>query len=139
MDSVKKRLLIRSGCILPLIIGAFIYIFSGDNLISSYLGTRLGVHVAKIGFPAIIRNHLCDYLWAYSLVHFLYVANRYDNEKLKTIFVLSLSFSLLMEGIQLIPLLNMTFDPADIVVEVLAEVSALFVIKYIGGQYDEKN
>ncbi|MBQ0059318.1 MAG: hypothetical protein KBS83_05100 [Lachnospiraceae bacterium] len=70
-------------------------------------------------------------LWAYALVFSLYLIIGNNTAELKKVFRIALAFALIMEVLQLTPLVKGTFDVADIMLEYLAEVTAVTVIKII--------
>ena len=72
-------------------------------------------------FP--FENHLADVLWAYVLT--IVLAYFLD---VKTAAVIAVAFEVVVETLQLLPRLNATFDPLDIVFEVLASLLAVTVI-----------
>ena len=76
-----------------------------------------------------VRNYFLDMMWGYALVYALYLFTGNDTAELMKILIIAFIFSAIMEVLQLTPFVRGTFDIFDIIVEFLAEVSAVFIIK----------
>ncbi|MGN0320491.1 MAG: hypothetical protein ACI4D1_06235 [Lachnospira sp.] len=130
----KKEVFIN--IILPIMTGAVIYyIISPDVVfvqrIDAFIGTGMhaGEQAARNAVTVLIRNYLPDILWAYALTFSILFATGNNAAHLRGIFLTAASFSTVMEILQLTPLVKGTFDVADIIVEVVAELVAVFIIK----------
>lgn len=86
------------------------------NKLNILLPLILGVIIYLINTPGIIRNHLCDFLWAYSLAFSL----TYIELSNKETFIITLSTGAVFELLQKVHLIKGTFDILDILVELLA-------------------
>nr|MCR5748113.1 hypothetical protein [Lachnospiraceae bacterium] len=76
---------------------------------------------------SVTRYYLPDMLWGYALVFALYGCM--DEKDIRIPFVISLFFSAVVEGLQLLPFIPGRFDIVDIVAEVIAETAAVYIIK----------
>lgn len=128
--------------IFPLIIGAIIYyVVSPDVIFVRKIDSLLGTNMHMIStVPVFIRNYLLDMLWAYALLFAIYVV--IDNTTVVKAFVIGVIFSTGMELLQLTTLVKGTFDVIDIVVEIIAEIAAVLIIKNYNlreEKYEEKN
>lgn len=86
------------------------------NKLNIILPLILGLLIYTVNKPGIIRNHLCDFLWAYSLAFSLtYI----ELNKTQT-FIITLLTGIIFELFQKIHLIKGTFDILDILVELLA-------------------
>lgn len=86
------------------------------NKLNIILPLILGVIIYLIKSPGIIRNHLCDFLWAYSFAFSL----TYIELNNKETFIITLSTGVIFELLQMMHLIRGTFDILDILVELLA-------------------
>lgn len=86
------------------------------NKLNIILPLILGIIIYLINTPDIIRNHLCDFLWAYSLAFSL----TYIELNNKETFIITLSTGVVFELLQMMHLIKGTFDILDILVELLA-------------------
>lgn len=86
------------------------------NKLNITLPLILGVIIYLVNTPGIIRNHLCDFLWAYSLAFSL----TYIELNNKETFIITLSSGVVFELLQMMHLIKGTFDILDILVELLA-------------------
>lgn len=87
-----------------------------NNKLNITLPLILGVIIYLVNTPGIIRNHLCDFLWAYSLAFSL----TYIELNNKETFIITLSSGVVFELLQMMHLIKGTFDILDILVELLA-------------------
>jgi len=76
-----------------------------------------------------VRNYLLDMLWGYALVFALSLFTGNNTAEIRKIFIIAVIFSAVMEILQLTSIAKGTFDVFDIIVEFLAEVTAVFIIK----------
>ncbi|MDY5102537.1 MAG: hypothetical protein SPE81_05510 [Agathobacter sp.] len=120
----------------PIIIGTIIYyLISPDVLFVEWIDTFLGkvMHISCIDssfwLVKFIRNYMLDMMWGYALVFALYFIIGNNSADLLKIFVIAFTLSAVMEILQLTPFVEGTFDVLDIIVEFLAEVVAVFIIK----------
>lgn len=86
------------------------------NKLNITLPLILGVIIYLVNTPGIIRNHLCDFLWAYSLAFSLTYIELNNKETL----IITLSSGVVFELLQMMHLIKGTFDILDILVELLA-------------------
>lgn len=129
MKSRGKALLYALHILVPLLAGAGIYVFSpGDTYLSDVLRgflpeCRIPLNAAALP-QRILRNYFCDAAWAYALT--FSVIPLIGSAKRKIFFSAALCacFSACLEFLQLRPGFAGTFDPADLVTEALACMSA---------------
>ncbi len=93
--------------ILPLVMGALIYIISRTN--SNYFLEFLSIDNEKINFPGVIKFNIIDGLWAFSISSLLQIIWNWKFEKsLLLWFIILIVVSIYFE-------INFgTFDPIDI-------------------------
>jgi hypothetical protein len=127
---------ILANIVVPILLGSVIYyLFSPDVLFVKSIDsiTGLDFHITiyeKNNFVfEFIRNYFLDMLWAYALVITLFYLIGNNTASLLKIFLIAFSFSVAMEILQVTSIAKGTFDRCDIVVEFLAEVAAVFIIK----------
>jgi glycopeptide antibiotics resistance protein len=112
-----------------LLIGLIIYLLFKPHsyiseLIYNLLGSSLYIHTDS-AFAEILRNYLCDILWAYSLIFVIdYLCE--CNFLLEIIF--AWIFEVVMEVIQIYPIIPGTFDILDIILEVSTTVVGVCII-----------
>lgn len=131
-----KKLHSILNAVIPLIVGAMIYYFlSPDVKFVKFIDEIIG---KGVHFPSLledyfvvkfIRFYLLDMLWGYALVFSLSLILGNNAAKRKMILLIAVAFSTVMELLQLTPLVGGTFDLADLLVEGLSEVLAVFIIK----------
>jgi glycopeptide antibiotics resistance protein len=68
-------------------------------------------------------------VWGYSLVFALFICSGNNTVGLLRIFIVAVVFSIAMESLQLTNIVRGTFDVFDIMVEVLSEGVAVFIIQ----------
>lgn len=134
MDRKERGLLLHS--IVPIFLGGVIYyIFSPSVLFVKTIDALIGMefHITVLGKTSVlyefVRNFFLDMLWAYALIFGLFYMIGSNAASLWKIFLIALSFSLVLEILQITPIAKGTFDFWDIVVEVLAEGFAVLIIK----------
>ena len=132
----SKEIGLIANIAIPVWAGALYYFFvSPEIVIVKQLNIiRNRVFHFKINFPhnivfEFIRNYFLDMLWAYALVFALFFFNGSNTATIWKIFFMAFSFSVIMEVLQCTSAVCGTFDLWDIVVEFLAEVIAVFIIK----------
>lgn len=141
----RIKITIVLNIILPIILGGFVYyLYSPEVWFVEKVDTIIGVEIhlsAKRGSFTweFVRFYLLDMLWAYALVFALFFFMDNNAARLWAIFLLTLSFSCMMEILQLISVVNGTFDIMDIMAMLFAELVAVFVIKRLlkGGSLNE--
>lgn len=154
----RVQFFLLANVLIPLFLGSFLYCLLSPEVIlvkwaDAYLGLRISLENAvalhSAFFFRFIRNHLMDMLWGYALVFALFFlshgklasaerkkqgkdgqpANKTATLDLWEIFAISSIFSVMMENCQLLPHVQGTFDLWDILLELLAELLAVFIIK----------
>lgn len=141
----RVKIITILNIILPIILGGLIYyLYSPEvwfvKIIDNIIGVKIHLNANRGSFIwDFIRFYLLDMLWAYALVFALFFTMDNNTARLLVIFLLTLSFSCMMEILQLISIVNGTFDIMDIVVMLFAEIIAVFVIKRFlkGGSLNE--
>lgn len=125
-----------ANIVIPILLGtAVYYLFSPNVLFVKKMDsiTGLAFHIAIVEKNNLvfefIRNFFLDMLWAYALVFTLFYLMSNNTASLLKTFFIAFSFSAAMEILQVTPIAKGTFDLCDIVVELLAEVVAVFIIK----------
>ncbi len=133
---MKRRISFVANIIFPLLLGTLIYWFASPDVIFVEAVRSLWGESIKSGQGTVfrgvfqfVRYYLLDMLWAYALVFALYFSIGNSAARLKTAFVIAIVFSVVMEVIQLSPIIPGYFDLLDILVEALAEMFAAFIIK----------
>ncbi len=134
MNGARKMAFYMANIGIPLLIGAVIYMFLGDDVIFlkalySWTGTYFGSNPADSVIRMVIRYYLPDILWAYALFFALDLSVDNNAAGLRGISVIAFVFSAIMEVLQLLPVVPGTFDIADIVLEAVAELVAAVIIK----------
>ena len=77
----------------------------------------------------IIRSYVPDILWAYALMFSLVVITGNKTAGIWKMYIVAIIFSAIIEMLQLTGIFKGTFDIVDIVVELIAELIAVFIIK----------
>ncbi len=118
---------------IPLLSGALIYILTDPNvLFVRMLSRQRDIPVLPVNSEStvflFIRCYLLDILWAYALIFSLYFILDKDMGLWK-IFGIGFLFSTIMEVLQLTVVVPGTFDLWDILMEGVAELIAIFIIK----------
>lgn len=120
----------------PILIGAAVYYVISPNVIfvqqlDSLLGNGIHVNTVSSNLFAMrfVRNYLLDMMWGYALVFALYLFTGNNTAEIRKIFIIAVIFSAVMEILQLTSIAKGTFDVFDIIVEFLAEATAVFIIK----------
>lgn len=110
--------------ILPLAVGALIYLLSHDTLILQF-------HFKESDFiiPKIIQNYLPDFLWSFAFFNSLFLIWK-ENKKMAIIYsCASLLISFSLEFLQKVGYINGTFDINDVVVYFLGYIFSYNCIK----------
>lgn len=138
----RNKVFLLANMIVPILTGAVIYyVTSPDVIFVRQLDTILGmrVHMYDISYHStivrFIRYYALDMLWGYALVFALYFILDNNTASLFKIFVIAYVFSVIIEILQLTSFVKGTFDVFDLVVELIAEIAAVFIIKndFFGG------
>lgn len=132
----RNKVFLLANMIVPILTGAVIYyVTSPDVIFVRQLDTILGmrVHMYDISnhstIVRFIRYYALDMLWGYALVFALYFILDNNTASLFKIFVIAYVFSVIIEILQLTSFVKGTFDVFDLVVELIAEIAAVFIIK----------
>ena len=142
-----KKLLLVIHTLIPIFVGALIYYFSSSEVIFvKQIDKCLGIsfHPSVLCKENVIfqfiRNHFLDMLWGYALVFALFFVLGNNAAVIGKTFLIAFSFSAIMEFLQITPRIHGTFDVWDVVVLFLAEIIAVFIIKFYfrGGTINEK-
>ena len=144
MKILLRKIVIIVNIILPLVLGAWIYIVSTEDVFFVRLFTEHMMKMQRLievksDMGIFFRNYFADFLWGYSLMFAIYyVLNETD---LRKIYFIVLLFSAFMESLQLFPKLPGTFDFFDILIEGMAELLAAVFIKIMRRHwsYEEQN
>jgi hypothetical protein len=131
-----KKIFLMINIFAPLSLAAIVYyVISPDVIFVAWLDSLLGrgVHLDNIRFGTeavrFIRNYVLDMMWGYALVFALYFIMGNNAAGLTKLIIIASVFSTVMELLQLTPFVRGTFDVLDIIVEILAEATAVFIIK----------
>ena len=134
----KNTVILLLNVIIPILLGTIIYYFlSPDVLFVKRIDQLLGngFHISYMGTECLIwkfiRNYFLDMLWGYALIFGLFLVSGNNIADLKKIFLTAFLFSAVMEILQMTPVARGTFDIFDILVEFLAEIAAVFIIKIL--------
>ena len=143
MTIPKRNSLFVLNLIIPLICGLFIYLTKAEHsYVASFLSAIRSL-LPTIRYPYLIRNFACDFLWSYSLFFCLRLTLG-DSLKGKhnlTVITVTGVVAIILETIQLIKTVPGTFDPLDIVTELLAVAVAFLITTIIERRfkyYEEK-
>jgi len=123
--------------IVPVFLGTILYyVMSPDTIFVKVMDgiidtdTQRNTIPLQNGFLRFIRFYFLDMCWGYSLLFSLHAILGNNTATLRRVFLIAITFSAVMEGLQLTPLVKGTFDVLDILCECLAEGAAVFIIKY---------
>lgn len=139
----KKESLFAVNIIVPLVCGLFIYLTKTESTyISDFLSSIRSI-LPVIRYPILIRYYASDFLWAYSMFFCIRLTL---GESLKgrhnlTVITVTGFVAVILETLQLIKGVPGTFDPLDIVSELIAITVALTITTIIERRfnyYEEK-
>lgn len=136
----KRISLSLAGTIIPLTLGAVIYLTSGSRTYITDFISRFGLILPRLDYPLLIRCYACDFLWAFALLSGLTLIYR-DKDRSTLIKVITASFiiAVAMEGLQAIPSFPGTFDLWDVTAELLAIlIAAVITILFARRLINEK-
>jgi hypothetical protein len=132
----NKKMGLLLNIMIPIFLGAVIYyLYSPDVLFVRRFDSVIGLEYhEKIWVMdnlifKFIRNYFLDMLWAYALVIALFFVIGNNAASVLKILFIGFSFTIILEILQITPVAEGTFDFCDIVVEFLAEVVAVLIIK----------
>ncbi|MCR5329255.1 MAG: hypothetical protein K6E12_10455 [Saccharofermentans sp.] len=133
MTISKRNSLYAVNVIIPLVCGLFIYLtrIESNFLSSSLSGIRSVLPVIR--YPILIKNFAADFLWAYSLFFCLRLTlgDLLKGKYSLTVISLTSIVAVVFESLQMIKHFPGTFDPLDIVVELIAVIVAFLISKFI--------
>lgn len=117
--------------LIPLCMGTGIYILVRPGTyiaricisLNPWLG-ELRIRMGTDLFHMFLRNYACDMLWAYALTIGLFWYGRLTGQKVWKSALISGGFAVLMESLQILPVIPGTFDGMDVVTEILAMLIA---------------
>lgn len=145
---IRYRAFLMCNIVIPIVIGIAIYYFISPEVdFIKYLNSIVSINQYAAVFNRdnilfkFIRCYFLDMLWAYSLTFMLWTILGNKTAKLTAIVILATVFVMIMESLQLIPFIHGTFDVLDILVEILAELIAVYIIKirhYREGFYEKR-
>ncbi len=143
MTIPKRNSLFVVNTIIPLIGGFLIYMTKAESTyLSSFLSGFRSL-LPTISYPNIIRSFACDFLWTYSMFFCfrLTLGDKLKGEHNLTVITVTGVVAIFLEAIQLIKTIPGTFDPLDILVELIAIAVAFLVTTIIERRfkyYEEK-
>ena len=136
---MRRNLFYLCNIGIPLLIGTIIYLYWRPNAyISRFIFSLFNVSPGIVpgspkGIERFVRYYLCDILWAYaltfSLVFYL------GRSKIRTAYIIGLSFIVLIELLQLLPQTPGSFDILDIIMEFVICTISIYVIYF----YERRN
>jgi hypothetical protein len=126
----KELLFYLLNITIPLLIGTYIYIrYSPDVIFVGYLNNFIELKAKELNSVTLfLRNYLCDFCWSYSLafsISFIY----YENFSLVHSILIPATIGIAIELLQLIGLIDGTYDLFDIFVELLATLLCFMILK----------
>ena len=128
-NKTKKILFLISNAFVPLLLGLAIYVFmKNGTYINSFLGVEFN-YSPKTVLGIFIANWFCDFLWSYALVFALYLVLSPFKNNLIFSCVTSALLGLILELLQGTNILSGTFDWWDIIIEIVAVIIALLILK----------
>lgn len=132
MTFPKRNGLFAVNIIIPLILGLFIYLTKpSSTYISDFLSVFRSI-LSTIRYPEIIDFYACDFLWTYSMFFCLRLTlgDALKGKHNLTVITVTGVVAIILEILQLIKGVPGTFDPMDIVTELIA-VAVAFLITII--------
>lgn len=128
-----KKIFIYANISLPILAGSLFYYVTSPQVIfvqniDRLLGVSLHVRMENT-FVVNLRSYMPDMLWAYALVFSLMLVTGNKTAYVWKMFVIAGMFSTIMEVLQVTRCVKGTFDVMDIIVEIIAELMAVFIIK----------
>ena len=128
-----KKKFIYANISIPILAGSLLYYVTSPQVIFAQnidrlLGVSLHVGMENT-FVVNLRSYMPDMLWAYALVFSLMLVTGNKTAYVWKMFVIAGMFSTIMEVLQVTGCVKGTFDVMDIIVEIIAELMAVFIIK----------
>jgi len=128
-----KKSFAYANIFIPILTGGLLYCITSPEVIfvrniDSMLKVSLHIGMNNT-FVRIIRSYMPDMLWAYALVFSLMLVTGNKTAYIWKIFVIASMFSTIMEIFQITEYVKGTFDTMDIIVEIIAELTAVLIIK----------
>jgi uncharacterized membrane protein len=122
MTIPKRNSLFAVNVIIPLVCGLFIYLTKAERTYLSDFLSAIRSALPTIDYPYLIRSFACDFLWAYSLFFCLRLIFGDVLKGKYNLMVITVTgvVAIILETIQLISIIPGTFDPFDILVELIA-------------------
>jgi hypothetical protein len=143
MTIPKRNSLFAVNTIVPLICGLLIYMTKAESTyLSSFLSGFRSL-LPTIEYPYIIRSFACDFLWTYSMFFCfrLTLGDKLKGKHSQVVIALTAVVAIVIETIQLFKIIPGTFDPMDILIELIAIAVAFFISTIIERRfknYEEK-
>lgn len=132
MDFMKNKFMYKNIAV-SMIIGGFIYYLMSPEVIFVEKIDSMTGWMFHIGYEnktiKMIRSYVPDILWAYALMFSLVVITGNKTAGIWKMYVVAVLFSTIIEIVQLTGILKGTFDITDVIVELTAELIAVFIIK----------
>ncbi len=132
MTFPKRNVFFAVNIIIPLIIGLFIYLTKpSSTYLSDFLSGFRSV-LPIIRYPIIIDFYACDFLWTYSMFFCLRLTLGDALKGKYNLMVITVTgvVAIILESLQLIKGVPGTFDPMDVVTELIA-VTVAFLLTII--------
>ncbi len=132
MTFPKRNVFFAVNIIIPLIIGLFIYMTKpSSTYLSDFLSGFRSV-LPIIRYPIIIDFYACDFLWTYSMFFCLRLTLGDALKGKYNLMVITVTgvVAIILESLQLIKGVPGTFDPMDVVTELIA-VTVAFLLTII--------
>ncbi len=128
-----KKCFAYANISLPILAGSLLYYVTSPEVIfvkniDRLLGVSLHVGTENT-FVIHLRSYVPDMLWAYALVFSLMLITGNKTADVWKMFVIAGMFSTIMEVLQITGYVKGIFDVMDIIVEIIAELMAVFIIK----------
>ncbi len=128
---MKRRCYILVHSVVSLTIGLSCYLlFRRNTIIHKILNCQdlFGLSEKRFFADCQLRYYLPDFLWCYSLSMLLY-AVWYPQNKIHLIPIFSAFFGIVWELLQLLSIVNGTFDLADCTIYILASAFSYYLFK----------
>lgn len=119
--------------VVPLVVGGLMYLqLRPDTYLSGLVCRGMGISApvftgtAPAGQAVLtfLRNFLCDMLWAYALT----MTVAWILERPAAVLIICCTMEMGIEWLQRLQILSGTFDPADIILECITTIIALFIV-----------
>ena len=115
--------------ILPIVIGAIIYVLYSPNTVFVQLLNNYFIikNLDSNVVSNVLRNYFCDFCWSYSLaftISFIYK----DSFSLTTSILVPISVGIMLEILQLTKIISGTYDILDIISELLACIICYLIL-----------